>query len=234
MANKFGYSGSLGYNSFKVSRGGNCCCPPKGDPGPKGDTGHPGIKGDVGPTGAKGDSTSLTQHGLFIYDGGDSNPYNINGELDISMNAADTSNFGNKNENFINEVTLSDNSLISFKNLKSPNIKGIAEFYVHGTFNYGSITGPSGTMIYCDLSCNNPIASSEGLINIDSLFFGQGVSSSAIGCTFGPVSYLVSSHTTNASNYIHFDNEYILKLRTSNQVIVDNDLRLMVKFRPIN
>ena len=236
MANKFGYSGSLGYNSFKVSRGGNCCCPPKGDPGPKGDTGHPGIKGDVGPTGPKGDSTSLTQHGLFIYNGGLSTTSSIDGELDISMNETDTSNFGNKNENFINEATLSDNSLISFKNLnpQATNIKGIAEFYVHGTFNYGSITGPSGTMIYCDLSCNNPIASSEGLINIDSLFFGQGVSSSAIGCTFGPVSYLVSSDTTIASNYIHFYNEYILKLRTSNQVVVDNDLRLMVKFRPIN
>ena len=232
MANKFGYSGSLGYNSYKISRGGNCCCPPKGDPGEKGDTGLPGKVGPKGDKGAVGSNDM--QHGLFIYDGGISSPTNSNSELDLSMNANNTDVFGNKNENFINEITLSNNSLISFAKLQVTNIKGIAEFYVHGKFNYGGIQGPSGTMIYCDLSSNNTVASSEGLINVDSLFFGQGVPNTAIGCTFGPISYLVSSDTSITSNYIHFDNEYILKLRSSNQVIVDDGLRLMVKFRPIN
>jgi hypothetical protein len=54
MANKFGYSGSLGYNSYRISRGGNCCCPPKGDPGPKGDNGHVGPQGPKGPEGPPG------------------------------------------------------------------------------------------------------------------------------------------------------------------------------------
>ena len=54
MANKFGYSGSLGYNSYRISRGGNCCCPPKGDPGPKGDIGHVGPQGPKGPEGPPG------------------------------------------------------------------------------------------------------------------------------------------------------------------------------------
>ena len=57
MANKFGYSGSLGYNSYRISRGGNCCCPPKGDPGPKGDhgpVGPEGPKGSQGPPGTIG------------------------------------------------------------------------------------------------------------------------------------------------------------------------------------
>lgn len=57
MANKFGYSGSLGYNSYRISRGGNCCCPPKGDPGPKGDhgpVGPEGPKGSQGPPGSIG------------------------------------------------------------------------------------------------------------------------------------------------------------------------------------
>jgi len=54
MANKFGYSGSLGYNSYRISRGGNCCCPPKGDPGPKGDNGPVGPQGPKGPEGPPG------------------------------------------------------------------------------------------------------------------------------------------------------------------------------------
>jgi hypothetical protein len=54
MANKFGYSGSLGYNSYRISRGGNCCCPPKGDPGPKGDNGPVGPQGPQGPQGPPG------------------------------------------------------------------------------------------------------------------------------------------------------------------------------------
>jgi hypothetical protein len=54
MANKFGYSGSLGYNSYRISRGGNCCCPPKGDPGPKGDNGPVGPQGPEGPQGPPG------------------------------------------------------------------------------------------------------------------------------------------------------------------------------------
>lgn len=54
MANKFGYSGSLGYNSYRISRGGNCCCPPKGDPGPKGDTGPVGPEGPKGSQGSPG------------------------------------------------------------------------------------------------------------------------------------------------------------------------------------
>ena len=73
MANKFGYSGNLGYNSYRVSRSGKCCCPPKGDKGDDGLDGLKGDKGDIGEKGVKGNTGStaaVTQYGLFIYDGG--------------------------------------------------------------------------------------------------------------------------------------------------------------------
>jgi hypothetical protein len=56
MANKFGYSGNLGYNSYRVSRSGKCCCPPKGDKGDDGLDGLKGDKGDIGEKGVKGNT----------------------------------------------------------------------------------------------------------------------------------------------------------------------------------
>ena len=229
MANKFGYSGSLGYNSYRISRGGNCCCPPKGDKGTKGDIGLPGSKGDVGPIGPKGDSVNLTKHGLFIF--GDrgvlssSNTY----VLDISSNG--TTTFGDPNYNFVNENPLTASTLISFSDLSSNFTNGLVEFYVDSYINPNSATNPVYTI---DLSGVNVVSGSKTRMELDTRSTGK--TNTAHNVAFGPLSYKVSS-TVN-SEIIHFSNTYNLRVTitssgpsSSHEI---NNTRLIIKFRPLN
>ena len=81
MANKFGYSGNLGYNSLRVSRNVTCCCP-KGEPGEvaKGDKGKKGEKGDIGLKGDKGNifNTPGDSYANYVYR--DETAYQKNGK----------------------------------------------------------------------------------------------------------------------------------------------------------
>ena len=229
MANKFGYSGSLGYNSYRISRGGNCCCPPKGDKGTKGNIGLPGSKEDVGPIGPKGDSVNLTKHGLFIF--GDrgvlssSNTY----VLDISSNG--TTIFGDPNYNFVNENPLTASTLISFSDLSSNFTNGIVEFYVDSEINPNSATNPVYTI---DLSGVNVVSGSKSSMELDTRSTGK--TNLTHNVAFGPLSYKVSS-TVN-SEIIHFSNTYNLRVTitssgpsSSHEI---NNIRLIIKFRPLN
>ena len=227
MANKFGYSGSLGYNSYRISRGGNCCCPPKGDKGTKGNIGLPGSKGDVGPIGPKGDSVNLTKHGLFIF--GDrgvlssSNTY----VLDISSNG--TTIFGDPNYNFVNENSFTASTLISFSDLSNNFTDGIVEFYVDSDINSNNANNPVYTF---DLSGVNVVSGSKDLIEIDTRSTGK--TTSIHNVAFGPISYKVSSSITN-TQVIHMENTYRLRVTTTlNTQQFINNTRLMVKFRPLN
>jgi len=230
MANKFGYSGNLGYNSYRVSRSGKCCCPPKGDKGDDGLDGLKGDKGDRGEKGFKGNTGSIpksSERGLFIYGSGSMINTN-NFTLDLSLNVTDTTNFGANNNDLLSSP-LSSTSLISFKNLKLDNLVngGIAEFYGIGPLNPNNL----GAIITCDLSCNSPTAAGLQLIVLDNRNLPQ--TNNAYNYSFGPVSCKVSSLVQN--NEIHFDNEYILRLRNQlpNQVELTDDFKLMVKFHPL-
>lgn len=232
MANKFGYSGNLGYNSYRVSRSGKCCCPPKGDKGDDGLDGLKGDKGDIGEKGVKGNTGStaaVTQYGLFIYDGGLIGNTN-NNILSPSMNPTKTTNYGKTNQNFLNG-SISASSLISFKNLKNTFLVngGVAEFYAFGKITPGS----NNTIVECDLSSNVLYGASLPTFLIDN----RGLPNQGTGdytMCFGPVSYKVSNSTTQ-NNIIHFDNEYFFRIKTRNntQATVPDDFKLMIKFRPI-
>jgi hypothetical protein len=231
MANKFGYSGNLGYNSYRVSRSGKCCCPPKGDKGDDGLDGLKGDKGDIGEKGVKGNTGStaaVTQYGLFIYEGGSIENTN-NYILSPSMNPTHTTNYGKTNLNFLNGA-ISSSSLISFKNLKNTfPVGGVAEFYA-----FGKITpNNNNSVIECDLSSNVLYGASLQTILIDN----RGLPNQGTGVytmCFGPVSYKVSSSETQ-DNIIHFDNEYFFRIknRATTLANVPEDFKLMIKFRPI-
>ena len=226
MANKFGYSGSLGYNSYKISRGGNCCCPPKGEPGPKGDTGFPGPKGDEGPIGPKGDSVNITQHGLFIFA-----DYILTQDtpLSIDIEPSVTTTSGDPNYNFVNENPLTPSTLISFSDLSNNFTNGIVEFYVDSDINSNGVNNAVYTF---DLSGVNVVSGSKNLIEIDTRSTGK--TTAVHNVAFGPISYKVSSILTNAK-VIRMENTYKLRVTTtssSEQFI--NNTRLMVKFRPLN
>ena len=229
MANKFGYSGSLGYNSYRISRGGNCCCPPKGDKGTKGDTGFTGQKGDVGPVGPKGDSAVLTQHGLFIFS--DYLLSNSSVPHDIDMDEVITPAIGDPNYNFVNENPLTSNTLISFEDLSSNFTDGIVEFYVDSEINPNNANNPVYTF---DLSGVNVVSGSKDLMELDTRSTGKTTITHNVA--FGPISYRVSS-TTN-SEIIHFNNTYKLRITISTSSASSthevNNTRLMVKFRPLN
>ena len=242
MANNFGYSGNLGYNSYRVSRSGKCCCPPKGDKGDHGLDGLKGDKGDRGQKGFKGNTGSIpksSERGLFIYDSGIMINTN-NFTLDLSLNVTDTNNFGANNNDLLS-TPLSSTSLISFKNLKFDNLVngGIAEFYGIGPLNPNNSFTPLNTVmdasevaiITCDLSCNSPIGVSLPLIVLDNR--NLPLTNKSYNYSFGPVSCKVSSLAQN--NVMHFDNEYILRLRNQlpNQVELTDDFKLMVKFHPL-
>ena len=226
MANKFGYSGSLGYNSYRVTRSGNCCCPPKGDPGPKGDTGHPGAKGDVGPIGPKGDSVNLTQHGLFIfadYQLTQTTPY------PMDIDTSETPAIGDPNYNFVNENPLTSSTLISFSDLSNNFTDGIVEFYVDSEINPNNANNPVYTF---DLSGVNVVSGSKDLMEIDTRSTGK--TTAVHNVAFGPISYKVSSTITD-SQVIRMENTYKLRITTTLNTQQDiNNTRLMVKFRPLN
>ena len=227
MSNKFRYSRSLGYNSYRVTRSGNCSCPPKGDPGPKGDIGYPGAKGDVGPIGPKGDSVNLTQHGLFIFADYILNNQSTPFPVDIDPSVSTTS--GDPNYNFVNENPLTASTLISFSDLSNNFTDGIVEFYVDSDINPNNANNPVYTF---DLSGVNIVSGSKNLLELDTRSTGKTTASHNVA--FGPISYKVSSTVTNAQ-VIRMENTYKLRVTsTIAQLQNINNTRLMVKFRPLN
>ena len=226
MANRFGYSGSLGYNSTRISRSGNCCCPPKGDKGDIGEKGFYGEKGDKGDDGVKGDSGVSTLHGLFIYSDYLVAPQTLS--LDIDETA--TPVIGDPNLNFVNENPITNNTLICFSDLSNNYNNGIVEFYLDSEINPNNANSPVYTF---DLSGIYVETGSKSLIELDTRSTGK--TSQSHNVAFGPISYKLSSDIN--SEIIHFNNTY--KLRTTivtnstNQHEINNT-RLMVKFRQTN
>jgi hypothetical protein len=230
MANKFGYSGSLGYNSYKMSRGGNCCCPEKGDRGTKGDQGFQGIKGDTGPIGPKGETGSGNiLHGLFICDNYTfTNPSSaLKYNIDISSNL--TTSIGDRNFNFVNENPLTSNTLITFSDLSNNFTEGMVEFYISSGIDSGGANGPVYTF---DLSGVNIEPGSNPGFEIDTRSTGK--TTGLHNVAFGPISYRVSSTINN--EIISFNNTYKLRLTITSQISTHtiNNTRLVIKFRPLN
>ena len=205
MANKYGYSGHLGYNSLRVSRSQTCSCPTRGERGPAGK-----------------DATQI-QHGLFIY--ANTTVSNVSPNT-MTMSEINTSNFGDANLNFINQPSLNDTSKISFSDLSANYPNGaIVEFHVNSDIN---ATG--GANFTFDLHTTTVQGSSKGTIEIDTRSTGV---TATKNIAFGPVIYRLDD--TGNDNTIHFSNVYDLRVSSTNSASQTyNNTRLTIKVRSAN
>lgn len=208
MANKYGYSGHLGYNSLRVSRSQTCCCPTRGERGPAGK-----------------DATQI-QHGLFIY--ADATVSTNGSPHTMTMSEINTTNFGDANLNFINQQSLNNTSKISFSDLSANYPNGaIVEFHVNSDIDANT----GGVNFTFDLHTTTVEGSSKGTIEIDTR--STGISTIIKNIAFGPVIYRLDN--TGNANTIHFSNVYDLRVNaTNNADQTYNNTRLTIKVRSAN